>query len=396
MTSLVSLMTGVSPWQHQVLRARFVRSPRPEIPLLAEVAGAAGYFTVARVPYPEANLRRYGLLQGFDEVAESRPIDRASSILGKLEEGRPGLFWFHLREAGPPYERRDGWLPGLASSPRLPRRIDIQRLLRYVDPRLPLPPEERKLIWQLYGHEVAWADRQVAVILRALRASGTWDRSWVILTASQGMELGEHGQVFYAQNLGRASIEVPLLIKLPASLRGSLAITDDVRVSQLRLWATLVESLGERPEPVRAPSLFRNAMPPIVSELYQRDGVNELSLLDGDLQLLWTTRFAAAEPEYYQAQLDSVAGRPVLSESTQSLFSRISTAFDHSLPLSSPNGGRPPALRLERWTRSGTEPAEVDVARVREMATVLQRQWLRHVDRQRTPKEESSLSVMPR
>ncbi len=364
------------------------------MPLLSEVLRGAGYRTAARVPL-QSLLVRYGLLQGFDDVGEIVPIARASAVLAGLSDGAPGLYWFHLPEAGPPFQRRDGRLSWLAASDRLPGQVSIQRLMRYADPRLPLPAEERQHIWQLYCHEIAWADRQAGMILEALRASGGWDRSWVILTASQGMELGEHGQIFYAQNLGRASIEIPLLIKLPRSLRGSLGATGGARVSQLRLWATLAETAGERPEPVRAPSLFRDGAQPIVSELYQRDGVNELSLLDGDLQLLWTTRFAAAEPEFYHAQLASVGGKPALSEPARRIFRRLGAAFEHSLPLSGPSGGPPPALRLERWTRGGTEPVD-DPDRAREMAALLEQRWLRFVDRERTPKEESSLSAPPR
>ena len=247
----------------------------------------------------------------------------------------------------------------------------------------------------MFCHEVAWADHQVGQILEALRASGRWDRAWVIVTASQGMELGEHSQMLYAQNLGRESIEVPLIIKLPRSLRGSLALADGTRVSQLRLWATLVEAAGGRPEPIRAPSLSRAVTPPIASELYKRNGVNEFSLLEGDLQLLWTTRFAPAEPEFYHAQLASWGGKPPLSEPPRHILERLRLAFDHTPPLSGLEGGSPPRLRLERWTADGRIERIEDRRRAEEMALELHRRWLRHVDRERTPAEESSLSTPP-
>ncbi|MCP4247435.1 MAG: hypothetical protein GY778_10345 [bacterium] len=178
------------------------------------------------------------------------------------------------------------------------------------------------------------------------------------MTASQGLELGEHGQTLWAQNLGRASIEVPLIIKLPRSLRGSLAIPEGARISQPRIWATLVESAGERPEPVRAPSLFRSGEAPIVSELYLRNGVNEFSLLDGDLQLIWSTRFAPAEPEFYLAQLALRGGRPPLTEPARRILDRLEVAFLQTPPFSGPAGGAAPRLRLERWTASGTVPVD--------------------------------------
>lgn len=390
--ALVSLMSGVSPWHHQVL-THAPASPRPGIRLLPEALEAHGYRTVARVPM-EYDLHEYGLLDGFDDVAEIEPLDVATSVFDRLGESVPTLYWFHLREAAVAFERRDAELPRLASrSGRAPRRIQAWRLLPYADPNLPLPDAERAVAWELFCHEVAWADQQVGEISRSLKASGRWDDAWVILTASQGMELGEHDQVLYAQNLGRESIEVPLIIKLPRFLRGSLAVPQVVRVSQLRLWATLVEGSGGRPQPVHAPSLFRPLTPPILSELYERDGINDFSLLDGEHQLLWSTRFAPAEPEFYYAQLASRGGKPPLSEPARHILDRLEVAFEQTLPLS--GHGEVPILRLERWTSTGVEPLE-DRGRAEELAIELRREWLRHVDRERTPKEESALSAPAR
>ncbi len=390
--ALVSLMTGVSPWHHQVL-THAPRSPRDGIPLLAQTLGQIGYRTAAWIPR-EYDLEDYGLLEGFDEVAEVEPVAAAAQALGRLETGRPELHWFHLREGNVTFQRRDAAIPRLSPA-GLPSQIQAWRLLPYADPRQPLPAEVRAAAWALFCHEVAWADRQVGEILQHLRASGWWDRAWIVLTASQGMELGEHGQVLYAQNLGRVSIEVPLMIKLPRSLSGSLAISDSVRVSQLRLWATLVESGGGRPLPVHGPSLFRDTEGAILSELYQRNGSNEFSLLDRDLQLLWTARFAPEEPEFYYAQLAMRGGKPPLLEPARDILARLEVAFRQTLPLSGSAAGAPPELRLERWTETGVERIE-DRDRAEKLAIELRRQWMRHVDRERTPKEESALSAAPR
>ncbi len=388
--SLVSLMTGVSAWHHQVL-SHAPTLPRPGVALLAQTLGRAGYRTVARVPL-DYDLDRYGLLEGFDDVGEIEPLGGVTELLSSLDGNRPGLFWLHLREANVTFQRRDAELPRLnAVSTGLPSLMQAWRLLSYADPRQPLPAEVRRAAWQLFGHEVAWADRQVGDLLRALRASGEWDRAWIVLTATQGLELGEHGQTLYAQNLGRESIEVPLMIKLPKSLRGSLAVPEGARISQSRIWATLVESAGERPAPAPAPSLFRAAAAPIASELYLRNGVNEFSLLDGDLQLIWSTRFAPAEPEFYYAQLALRGGQPPLTEPARDILDRLQEAFLHTPPFSGPVGGPAPQLRLERWTEDGTR-AVSDPALAERLASELRRRWLRGVEREQTPAQESALS----
>lgn len=389
--SLVSLMTGVSPWQHQVL-SHDPAPPRPQLPLLAQAVKRAGYRTTARVPL-DYDLQEFGLLEGFDEVAESEPIGETAAALAEL--GAAELWWIHLREANVSYRRRDAELPRLAArSAGLPAQLRAWRLLPFADPDRPLPAAERAVAWELFCHEVAWADHEVGELLRALRAGGHWDRAWVVLTATQGTELGEHGQTLYAQNLGRESIEVPLLVKRPRSPEGAPALPERRRVQQLRLWATLVEAAGGRPAPVHAPSLLRAADPPIVSELYLRNGVNEFSLLDGDLQLMWTTRFAPEEPDYYLAQLALAGGRPPLREPASTILGRLENAFRRAPPFSGPFGGEPPALRLERWTEDGVVPVE-DPQRAAELARRLRRSWRRFAERERTPEEESASSRFP-
>ena len=386
--ALVSLMTGVSPWKHQVLTTT-PTMPRSGIPLLSQALTERGYRTVARVPL-DYNLNRFNLLAGFDDVAEIAPASDSSRSLEDLS-GDPELYWFHLREANVSYQRRDEELPHLADrSTSLPWSISARRLMAYADPEVPMSPSVRSATWELFRHEVAWADHQVGQLLGSLRRSDVWEDTWVILTATQGTELGEHGQVLYSQNLGRESIEVPLMIKLPRSLRGSLEESPR-RVSQLRLWATLVEATGDRAAPMHEPSLLGRDDPLILSELYQRNGVNEFSLLADDVQLIWATRFAAAEPEFYSAQLAQSGGRPMLTEPARKILSRLERAFRKTPPLSGLSGGEFPELRLEKWGEKGTTAVE-NRALAEELATELRRKWHRFVDHERSPEEEAALS----
>ncbi len=70
----------------------------------------------------------------------------------------------------------------------------------------------------------------------------------------------------------------------------------------MRVAPTLIEAAGGKPEPGAAPSLFQPFDKGALSELYLGNGVNRFSLVDGDLQLLWESRFAPPEPEYYRAR----------------------------------------------------------------------------------------------
>ncbi|MCP3959858.1 MAG: sulfatase-like hydrolase/transferase [bacterium] len=402
-SSLVSLMTGASPWRHQVLSQK-PALPRPGMPLLQQALETAGYHCQARVPIAY-DLQRFGLLEGFDDVAEIEPASETSRELEGL--GRERVFyWLHLREANVAYQRRDAALPRLRErSAGLPPQIENWRVLAYADPDTPLPEAEETALRELFGHEVAWADHQAGKLLDGLRASAGWDDLLVIVTATQGTEIGEHGQVLYGQNLGRESIEVPLMIKLPRGLDRDLAVDTGGRVGLTRLWSTLGDAVGLRPTPAQAPSLLRVGEQPILSELYLRNGTNQFSLLDGDLQLLWSTRFAPAEPEFYLAQLAASGGRPPLSEPARVVLDRLDRAFRRTPPLSGPAGAgpagagpvgaEPPELRLERWTRDGVTRVE-NPDRARQMAGELRRRWLLFIDREQSPEEEWALSLPAR
>lgn len=375
--SLTSLMTGVSPWQHQVLTGA-PASPRPGLSLLAQALGRIGYATTAFVP-TSRRFRSQGLLAGFDRV---RAIDSGRALRDEL--GAPGdeprFVWIHVPEIDLPYDRRDGRQRLRADAPELPDRLGGSRLLRFTDPALPLPARLRADAWELYLHEVSRVDDRLGELLDLLRASPRWRRAWVVLTAAHGTELGEHDQILYGQNLGRASIEVPLVIDLPAAAR-PLAVADNSRPGLTRLWATLVEAAGGAVPPVHAPSLFRAVEPPTLSELYLRDGVNLFSLAGGELQVIWSARFAPSEPGFY-----SLWERGAGAE--RGLRRRLERRFTSTRPLRG-EGPAAPRLRLERWRDGGTEPV-TDRAAAERLAGELYLSWLRFVGRERTPEEEAA------
>jgi hypothetical protein len=212
----------------------------------------------------------------------------------------------------------------------------------------------------MYRLNAAHADDRLGRLLDALRRSGQWDRTLLVVTANHGEELGENGQVLHGGSLARRSLEVPLVIKLPRGAGGidipRIAEPADRRVAMTRLWATLVEAAGGTAPPAAAPSLFRRTDAPALSELYLAGGANLFSLVDGDDQLLWETRFAPAV---------AFAAMPPLS----------------GLP------GAAPRLTLLRWDAQGAHPAD-DPARTRELARRLGAAWRWFMPDELPPAEE--------
>jgi hypothetical protein len=118
----------------------------------------------------------------------------------------------------------------------------------------------------------------------------------------------------------------------------------------VRLRATLIEAAGGEPEADTAPSLFHEAPAGVLSELYLGNGVNRYSFVEGGRQLLWESRFAPDEPDYFRVHTLDLGGRPATPPATspEALHARLEAAFGKVPPLT---GRRetPPALSLWSW-----------------------------------------------
>ncbi len=401
--ALASLLTGLRPWQHQALHPdQAVLAP--ELLTLPEALAAAGVPAAAYTGGYWA-AERFGYAQGFSPLAPLRQGRPAVDALAGLGAG-PCFVWIHLPEPETPYLRHESVherVARLGGLPRsLPPRLERAQLEPFFDPARRLPPAKLRRFRAMYRLNVAWADERLGRLLAALRKSGQWDRTLLVVTANHGTELGEYGQILQGGSLGRRLIEVPLAVKLPRGFARRIAPPPGERVATTRLWATLVEAAGVTAPPAAAPSLFRPGIPAgVLSELYLGNGTNQFSWVDGDDQLLWEARFAPAEPEYYRARLQLVAAPPrqPLSEPPGRVMGRLAAAFAAAPPLTGAPGlygGAHPRLVLERWDGSprGSTPVE-DPARTAALARRLERAWRAFVPAEWPPGRELAERPVP-
>lgn len=384
--AMASIFTGLQPWEHQVLHAGNARLS-PDLLTLPEALAAQGYDTAGYFTGHWYS-GKFGYDQGFAAFQPLSRGRRAAEHLSSLS-GKRNFVWVHIPEPQAPYLRRDEFLDRLGpdAPARLPRRITLGQLEPYFDPANPLPSGRRRRFWAMYRLNAAWADERLGKLIDALRASGQWDRTLLVVTANHGEELGEKGQVLHGGNLGRQLLEVPLVIKLPAGFRKPIRTPRNERPGAVRLWATLVEAAGGSTPPAVAPSLFREAPPGVLSELYLTNGTNQFSWVEGDLQIFLESRFAPAERDYYRAR--QAAGRPRLAsrlrEPPEALFARLGGAFRATPPLS---GTGAPRVWLERWNGAGSAP-ENDPRRAAAMAGRLREAWERSCPEEHTPDGEA-------
>ncbi len=363
--SMASIFTGLQPWRHGNWHGDRALL-QEDLTTVSEALKEIGYSTAAF----RSNrwlTRQFGYGQGFDQMGSIDKFGKVERHLAGLDGGRE-FVWLHLLPPHAPYLYQE-WLRPRLTDPRedLPARIKPPDLEPFFDPAIPMPEDDRERAWQLYQMNVARSDSMLGKILEAIRESGQWDRSLIVVTSDHGEEFGEADQVLHGGNLHRVLIEVPLAVKLPDGIPGDRLVAASEVVSNARVFATLVEAAGGAVAPDVAPSLFTASEQGALSELYLGNGINTVSHLVGDRQTVWRSEFATPERDYYRARLEATgAGDQGLEEEPGEILSRLADAFQLSPPLR----GVPehePRVDAWLWREGGVVSAEIDSAAVRRL-----------------------------
>ncbi len=197
-----SLLTGAGPLAHGVQAERQYLPEKGTT--LAERLLEAGYRTVGFSPLDDVGPAS-GLDQGFEtfvllpEEREAETLDRVRLWLGS--QGRQGPF-FAFVHAGEPSAAYRGALARAAAARGAGRAA--------LAARLPA----------LYEREVAAADQKFGRLVEALRQTGLYAGSLVVVLSDHGEAFGEHGHLGHSGNLHGELLAIPLLVKLPGEARG--------------------------------------------------------------------------------------------------------------------------------------------------------------------------------
>ena len=251
--SVASLMTGLHPQSHRVLKHRSgagieLDTLSPELLTLAEVFDAAGYRTGALLKSRWIDAE-HGFAQGFDEFRWV-PGDRASGQsaaeltaaavewLGRSRGSTPVFLYLHYMDPHSPYQAPEPRL-----DPALLRASEMdgshEGVARFKEGEAVPTEADVALLRARYDAEVHYLDQQLGELFEVLG-----DEAVVALVADHGEQLHEHGGWFH-EHLWQENLHVPLVVRAPGLEPGRV----EGWVSTVGLGATLVELAGLQPPP---------------------------------------------------------------------------------------------------------------------------------------------------
>lgn len=227
--STVTLLTGLQPWQHRVVKSKMGVEEYgrllPHIPTLASRYRGQGYRTGAWINNaflaPE-----FGLVEGFDTYdfhgantlghrTARETVDLAVEFLNASDE--PAFLTVHLMEPHADYDPgepfKGTFTEGLPHTVSYPLGSEVHVGLMSRPDRL--APDDRKFVEAMYHEEILATDAAVGVLLEALRARDSWEDTVVVLTSDHGEELWDYGRFEHGHTLLSPVIHIPLVLKAP-------------------------------------------------------------------------------------------------------------------------------------------------------------------------------------
>lgn len=232
--SHASILTGRYPSAHRVME-REDRLSLKEL-TLPEILKLYGYKTAAFTGGLDLR-KEHNLNQGFDSYYDEKALATSDELIPQaeqwLEKNRNQKFFLYLHtyDTHLPYQPKkpyDTMFSGNYKGPLKQEYLTYPILKTIQDKtltinsgKIPLTETDIDYIKNQYDGEIASLDKNLGQLFNALEKLKIDDKTIIIFTADHGEELFDHNSFdrFGTENLYDEVIHIPLIIKLPLSLK---------------------------------------------------------------------------------------------------------------------------------------------------------------------------------
>ncbi len=263
-TNIVSLLTGLSPFQSGVHTRGQSLDPSIKAPLNA--LAERGYTVAGIQPFMAMNL-----YQNLGVSLSDAGGDPFIWLAEKQLANEPFFFWYHYVDTHLPYRSSSPGEHRLQENARAAgaartrlRKVETQASIRFDEARF--AAQDSSAIRSLHAASVREFDTWFDTFFSFLRDGGFLRNTILIVTADHGDEHGERGMVGHASttlagHLHEEIVHIPFFIWIPETLmpRHSGPDEDDL-FSHLDVIPTLFDLLNIRPDAALwGESIFRTA-----------------------------------------------------------------------------------------------------------------------------------------
>jgi tetratricopeptide (TPR) repeat protein len=203
--SHASMLTGLLPTEHGVRNNIGYRFDGSRFRTLAKVLRESGYRTGAAVSSYVLRSET-GIADGFDVYDDSVPVTAGAATAENQRSGFETV------------KRAQSFVTANAQQP-------FFLFLHLYEPHAPYEPS--------YDGEITKADAIVGQLMATLKASGVYDRALIVFTSDHGEALWEHGEDQHGILLYREVLQVPLVMKLPRSVRAGASVREPFALRQI-------------------------------------------------------------------------------------------------------------------------------------------------------------------
>jgi arylsulfatase A-like enzyme len=243
-----SMLTGRDVMAHQVVAQGGKAELSPQIPTLAELLRARGYFTGAADNLERWFSRGFDLYDGYrwshDMSGAWRKgeavLDTSLRVLNQAAaQGKPFFLFFHFWDPHTPY------LPPPPFDRLFYRGDETETAHTSMEPVLNFPPfmhyfrqwmgQARDIEFPKaqYDAEIAYMDCCLQHLFQRLKELDLTPRTLLVVTADHGEDLGEHRIWFDHHGLYDTNLHVPLVFSMPGTIPAGKRLPGIVRLADI-------------------------------------------------------------------------------------------------------------------------------------------------------------------